>query len=144
MVKRGRKTPLSITTDGAPGLIKAVEAMWPKSLRIRCWAHKARNIVDKVPEATRAEIKAYLGTIREAPTPEAGKEAAEEVIERYKRQYPSAIKSLADDLEASLAHLQAPVAHRKFVRTTNLIERSFEEERRALKLYRGFLMSTAF
>jgi len=47
-------------------------------------------------------------------------------MERYKKQYPSAMQSLADDLEASLAHLQVPIAHRKFVRTTNLIERSFE------------------
>jgi len=133
MVRRGLKTPLTITTDGAPGLIKAVEAMWPKSLRIRCWAHKARNVLDKVPEAARAEIKAYLGAIREAPTPEAGKKAAEEMIQRYQKQYPSAMKSLADDLEASLNHLEVPVAHRKFVRTTNLIERSFEEERRRTK-----------
>lgn len=133
MVRRGLKTPLTITTDGAPGLIKAVEAMWPKSLRIRCWAHKARNVLDKVPEAARAEIKAYLGTIREAPTLEAGKKAAEEMIQRYQKQYPSAMKSLADDLEASLNHLEIPVAHRKFVRTTNLIERSFEEERRRTK-----------
>lgn len=31
---------------------------------------------------------------------------------------------------SALAHLQLRTAHRKFVRTTNLIERSFEEERR--------------
>jgi len=55
------------------------------------------------------------------------------VIERYRRQYPSAMQSLEDDLEASLAHIQVPVAHRKYVRTTNLIERSFEEERRRTK-----------
>jgi putative transposase len=133
MVKRGLKTPTTITTDGAPGLIKAVEAMWPKSLRIRCWAHKARNILDKVPDDARPELKAFLQTIREAPTLEAGRLAAQQVIERYKKLYPSAMQSLEDDLEASLAHLQVPVAHRKFVRTTNLIERSFEEERRRTK-----------
>ncbi|MGB9793271.1 MAG: IS256 family transposase, partial [Thermacetogeniaceae bacterium] len=133
MVKRGLKTPTTVTTDGAPGLIKAVEAMWPKSLRIRCWAHKARNILEKVPEYARAEVKAYLQTIREAPTLEAGRLAAQQTIECFKKQFPSAMQSLADDLEASLNHLRVPVAHRKFVRTTNLIERSFEEERRRTK-----------
>lgn len=133
MVKRGLKTPITVTTDGAPGLIKAVEAMWPKSLRIRCWAHKARNILDKVPEYARAEVKAYLQTIREAPTLDAGRLAAQQTIERFKKQFPSAMQSLEDDLEASLNHLRVPVAHRKFVRTTNLIERSFEEERRRTK-----------
>lgn len=40
---------------------------------------------------------------------------------------------LSEDLEALLAHLRLPWRHRKFVRTTNLIERSFVEERRRTK-----------
>jgi putative transposase len=132
-VRRGLGVPLSITTDGAPGLIAAVEAMWPKSIRIRCWAHKVRNILDKVPDEMRAEIKAYLAAVREAPNPDEGKKAAEAFIARYERQFPSAVRSFTDDLPASLAHLKLPAAHRKFVRTTNLIERSFEEERRRTK-----------
>ena len=43
MVRRGLGVPLSVTTDGAPGLMSAVEEMWPKSLRIRCWAHYAER-----------------------------------------------------------------------------------------------------
>jgi transposase-like protein len=46
--------------------------------------------------------------------------------------------SLRDDLEASLAHLRLPVAHHKYVRTTNLIERSFLEERRRTKIIPRF------
>jgi transposase-like protein len=38
-----------------------------------------------------------------------------------------------EDLEALLAHLKLPWPHRKFVRTTNLIERSFVEELRRTK-----------
>jgi len=34
------------------------------------------------------------------------------------------------NLEALLNHLKIPVRHRRSVRTTNLIERSFEEEKR--------------
>lgn len=58
----------------------------------------------------------------------------EEVLAIYKGKYPAVMRSLADDLEAGLAHLIVPVAHRKVVRTTNLIERSFAEERRKLVL----------
>ena len=36
MVKRGLRILTTVTTDGAPGLIKAVEAVFPKSLRITC------------------------------------------------------------------------------------------------------------
>jgi hypothetical protein len=42
----------------------------------------------------------------------------------------SAVASFSDDLEASLAHLRLPVEHRLNCRTTNLVERSFVEERR--------------
>ena len=41
--------------------------------------------------------------------------------------------ALSDDLEALLNHLRVPWRHCKHVRTTNLIERSFVEERRRTK-----------
>lgn len=46
--------------------------------------------------------------------------------------------SLSDDLEARLNHLCVPVGHRRYVRTTNLIERSFLEERRRTKILPHF------
>lgn len=133
LVKRGLPTPLTVTTDGAPGLLRAVDEVWPKTLRVRCWAHKMRNILAKVPEEAQAEVKAFLEAVRDAPTVEAGRQAAEHVLAQFSTAYPSAMRSFSDDLEASLAHLELPLAHRKFVRTTNLIERSFEEERRRTK-----------
>jgi transposase-like protein len=48
-VKRGLQTPVTITTEGAPGVIEAIEAMWPRSLRMRCWLHKRPNLHEKVP-----------------------------------------------------------------------------------------------
>jgi transposase-like protein len=59
---------------------------------------------------------------------------AAQVIERFADRFPAAMACHADDLEASLAHLRVPVRHRISVRTTNLIERSFEEERRRTKV----------
>jgi putative transposase len=50
MVKHGLQTPVLITTDGAPGLIRAVEEVFPRSLRLRCLPHKMRNVLDKVPD----------------------------------------------------------------------------------------------
>jgi putative transposase len=44
LIKRGLQTPVTIPTDGASGLIKAVEAIWLRSLRIRCWFHKMQNL----------------------------------------------------------------------------------------------------
>jgi len=138
LVSRGLRTPLASTTDGAPGLLRAVSEVWPKSLRIRCWVHKMRGVLAKVPEEAQAEVKAFLEAVRDAPTPEVGKQAAEDVLARYSVLYPAAMRSFSDDVEASLTHLELPLAHRKHVRTTNLIERSFEEERRRTKILPRF------
>jgi len=59
-------------------------------------------------------------------------------IERFSDRYPAAMACLSDDLEASLAHLRLPVRHRINTRTTNLLERSFEEERRRSKFIPRF------
>lgn len=139
MIARGLPTPLTVTSDGAPGLLRAIEEVFPRSLRIRCWAHKMRNVLDKVPDEARAEVKAFLEAVRDSPTHDAGKQVAKEVLERFGERYPSAMRSFSDDLEASLAHLKVPVRHRKCIRTTNLIERSFVEERRRTKTIPYFL-----
>jgi putative transposase len=138
MVGRGLRAPLTITSDGAPGALRAIEEVWPQSLRLRCWVHTMRNLLDKVPDSAKAEVKAHVLAIRDAPTLEAGRQAAAEVLERYSRLYPSAMASLSDDLEAKLNHLRVPIAHRRYVRTTNLIERSFLEERRRTKIIPRF------
>ena len=133
---------MSITSDGAPGLVRAIKEIWRKSLRLRCCVHKMRNALDKVPDVARAEVKAHLVAIRDAPTYEAGRQTALAVLARFERVYPTAMASLRDDLEASLAHLRLPVAHRKYVRTTNLIERGFWRSVGAPRS-RGFSMSAA-
>jgi len=138
LVARGLPAPLTVTSDGAPGLLRALEEVFPQSVRIRCWMHKMQNVLGKLPEAAREEVKSQLQAVRDAPTLEEGRAKAAQVIELYERTYPAAMKSFADDLEASLAHLRVPPAHRKFVRTTNLIERAFEEERRRTKVIPRF------
>jgi len=138
LVSRGLPVPLSVTTDGAPGLTKAVEAIWPETERIRCWFHKMGNILDKVPDSERHNLKPYIEAVRDAPDLKTGKAMARSVIEEFSREYPSAMKCLADDLGASLAHLNFPPVHRKSIRTTNLVERSFVEERRRAKVIPRF------
>src|SRR2546426_4887702 len=41
---------------------------------------------------------------------------------------------LPDDFDACIAHLRFPLRHRKVIRTTNLLERLFLEERRRTKI----------
>lgn len=139
MVKRGLPTPTVVTTDGAPALIAAVEEVWPKSLRQRCVMHKTRNILDKVPLSAQPEIKQRLQAIWNAPNRATADLLVQDFIATYEPVYPSAVACLLDDLEASLAFLRCPPLHHRRIRTTNLIERAFAEQRRRTKTIPRFL-----
>ena len=138
MVKRGLNIPLLITSDGAPGLMRAIDEVWPKSLRQRCLVHKKQNILAKLPGEVIPEVKVHLDAVYHAPTFETGKQMAAQVIGKYQGLYPSAMKAFAEDLEACLNHLRCPVKHRKGIRTTNLLERTFGEEKRRSKVIPRF------
>mgnify|MGYP000897044548 FL=1 len=70
----------------------------------------------------------------QALSPLAARAAAEAFRRRYAREFPSAVACFEDDFEACIAHLRLPIAHRKAIRTTNLLERLFGEERRRTKI----------
>jgi putative transposase len=134
LTMRGLQTPVTITTDGASGLIKAVDFVWPKSLRIRCWFHTMQNLMQKVPPQAWPAFKALVVDMRDAPTFEEGQRRCQHLIAQYQDAFPEACRCLADDAEASLNHLKVPTRHRQYVRTSNLAERAFEEERRRTKV----------
>lgn len=133
MIKRGLPTPTLVTTDGAPAVIAAVEEVWPKSLRQRCVMHKTRNILDKVPLSAQPEVKQRLQAIWNAPNRPTADLLLKDFFDTYEQLYPSAITCLLDDLEACLAFLRCPPLHHRRIRTTNLIERAFAEQRRRTK-----------
>lgn len=134
LVQRGLQTPLTVTTDGAPGLTKAVDVLWPKTLRIRCWFHKMQNLLSKVPPQVWPEFKQLVQDVRDAPGFEEGQARLERLLMRYRESLPEACRCLSDDATASLNHLKVLERHRALVRTTNLVERSFVEERRRTKV----------
>jgi putative transposase len=55
-------------TDGGPGLIRAVEEVFPYALRQRCLAHKMRNLAAKLPEDIRSEFEQAARAAYQAPS----------------------------------------------------------------------------
>jgi putative transposase len=133
-VKRGLQTPVTITPDGAPGLLKAVEAMRPRSLRMRCWFHTMQHLYQKVPPQAWPAFQALVADRRDAPTCEEGQRRRQPWLGAYQGTLPEACRCLEDDAEASRNHRKVPARHRQYVRTSNLAERTFEEERRRTKV----------
>jgi transposase-like protein len=134
LIKRGLRPPATITTDGAIGLTQASDAVWPKSLRIRCWFHKMQNLQQKVPAQAWPEVKALLVDRRDAPSHEKAAQRRAAIVEKYQREFPDLCRCLLDDADASLNHLAVPQRHQQYVRTSNLVERAFAEERRRTKV----------
>jgi transposase-like protein len=134
LVKRGVQTPVTITTDGAPGLTKAIEVSWPKSLRLRCWFPKMQNLQQQVPPQAWPECKALVMEMRDAPAVPAAERRRQLIVNRYQRDFPAACRGLVDEAEASLNPLYVPQRPQQYVRTSNLAERAFEEERRRTKV----------
>jgi transposase-like protein len=55
---RGLQTPGTLTTDGAPGVIQAVDSLWPRSLRRRWWLHTRQHRHQQVPPQAGPAFKA--------------------------------------------------------------------------------------
>lgn len=131
---RGLIDPVLVATDGAPGLIRAVEEVFPRSLRQRCLAHRIRNLEAKVPAELWPEVKGQAHAAYRASSPALARLTRDEFVKRFETELPSATRCFLDDFEACIAHLRLPIAHRRAIRTTNLLERLFGEERRRTKV----------
>ena len=131
---RGLGDPLLIVSDGAPGIIRAIEECFPRSARQRCLAHRMRNLAAKVPTDLWPEFKTRVAACYQAPSRAIARQLAAGIRADYADVLPSAFTCFDDDFGACIAHLRLPVTHRRFARTTNLLERLFVEERRRLKI----------
>jgi transposase-like protein len=134
MRARGLSDPLLVVSDDAPGIIKSIETCFPRSERQRCLAYRMRNLAAKVPEDLWVEFKARATAAYPAPSRAIARELAAGVIADFEAELLSAVACFTDDFEACITHLRMPIPHRRAIRTTNLLERLFVEERRRLKI----------
>ena len=131
---RGLNDPLLVVSDGASGIVKAIDTCFPRSARQRCLAHRMRNLAAKVPDDLWPDFKARATAAYQAPSRAIARDLADGLVTDYDGKLPSAVACFMDDFEACIAHLRMPVTHRRAIRTTNLLERLFLEERRRLKI----------
>ncbi len=134
MKRRGLNDPLLVATDGAAGLIRAVEECFPRAARQRCLAHRMRNLGAKLPDDSRRGVTDAARAAYQAPSPAMAEVLRDDFVTRYEAEFPSATKCFLDDFEACIAQLRFPIAHRRAIRTTNMLERLFGEERRRTKV----------
>jgi putative transposase len=132
----GRNLKL-ITTDGSTGLGAALPLAFPCVPVQLCWAHKMRNIADKVPRKEGSCVAAASAIYRAKNKNEAQR-AFRHWKQRWEVRRPKAVACVERDLEALLHFFDVPEAHWKKVRTTNVIERAFREVRRRTRPISSF------
>ena len=125
----GRSLQL-ITTDGCKGLHAALDVVYPYVARQHCWVHKLRNVASKLRRSQQKECLQGARHIYLAPTRREAVHSYWAWAQRWRDEAPKAVACLEQDLDPLLAFLACPEAHRKAIRTTNAIERSFREVRR--------------
>lgn len=146
----GLRPPLLSISDAAPGLLSALEQVFPQSLRQKCLIHRARNVLAKVPTEAQTEVKnAYWKLFdvedvldgKDGPTHVPGPELVAFVQARievfattYGSRYPAAVKCLLTDREQLTSYLRFPREHHRRIRHSNFIERTFGETRRRVKV----------
>ena len=139
LAARGLRSPALLVADGAPGLWKATRELWPAALEQRCTVHALRNVTKKLPERLHRELKArYWRTFDEAGSAAEARAGLLELVADYRSAYPAAMAVIERDLDALVCHLRFPSEHRKRIRSTNLLERTFVEVRRRTKVIGRF------
>jgi putative transposase len=120
-----------MATDGGTGLHAALQIVYPKPLLQRCWAHKTRNVLDKVKKKDQQAVKKALNRISHGANHREATEAYWRFASRWRKAYPKAVACLEKDLDQLLSFFQIKNSQLwSRLRTTNLIERAFREVRR--------------
>lgn len=132
-----------ITVDGQKGLLSALDEVYPFIPIQRCWAHKLRNVVGYLPRKRQKECSGEAAAIYNAQS----KQVAVKQFKIWKRKWnkisPKAVHCLEKDLEYMFRCFDYPKEHRKKIRTTNAIERSFREVRRRVRTMSCFSNSSS-
>jgi putative transposase len=126
---RGLGEPRAVVADGNAGIWAAVAQVWPGAEEQRCWNHKTRNVLDRLPKKEQGEAKELLRAIAYAPSLAEALQAREAFGKRYRPWYPKAVETLEDDWDRMVTFYGFPESHWKHLRTTNIVESPFASVR---------------
>jgi transposase-like protein len=137
--RRGVQSLGLVITDGGQAMLNALAQHFPETLRQRCVKHKMDNILSYVPERQRETVGQELKAIFYQDTRAQADQLAAAFRLKYAAVYPTALECMTRDWDACLTFYTFPKTHWKTVRTTNVIERLFEEVKK-----RSHKMNAAF
>ena len=109
-------------TDGLCGMMEAIQAVYPLSRLQRCIVHQIRSSTRFVSWKDIKQVVADLKKIYTAVTLGEAEDALLQFGEKWRRQYPSCVKSWEENWEVLSTFYEYPPEVRKIIYTTNIIE----------------------
>lgn len=119
-----------IVTDGGSGLHGALATVYPHVPRQRCWVHKLRNAMSKLPARHREECLKDLRPVYLAENMREARKLYREWAKKWQPLVPKVVECLDRDIDDLLSFMREPHDRARMLRTTNVIERAFREVRR--------------
>ena len=134
LINRGLKRVLMFISDDFSGMSEAINTLFPLSDIQKCVVHLDRNLYRNMKKEDAQKVTKTLYQIRTTcDTYEAALSLYESnVIEKFKKQYPTFINHLEKRKTEHLCFMKYPEAVRKHIYTTNPVESvhsSFEKMR---------------
>src|SRR5829696_2154663 len=133
LIGRGLRRPQFLIVDGAPGLERALAAVWDGVPTQRCTVHKHRNLVAHAPQRLHDEISADYTDMIYAATAEDIEERRKAFLRKWRLRHRAVADSLEEGGDKLFAFTCLPPSQWKSARTTNAIERLHEEFKRRIK-----------
>ena len=133
LITRGLRAPEFLIVDGAPGLEKAIAAVWEGVPVQRCTVHKHRNLLAHAPERLHEEITADYTDMIYAATREEIEARRKAFIRKWRLRHRAVADSLGEAGDRLFTFARLPPSQWKSARTTNAIERLHEEFKRRIK-----------
>lgn len=124
-----------IVSDDHAGLKAACTARLASVPWQRCQFHLAQNALHHVPRTSlRPEVAAELRAIFDAPSWNEAEDRLQRLVQKYEKSAPQLAHWLESNVPEALSVFAFPAAHRRFLRTSNLLERVNKEVKRRTRV----------
>ena len=143
LLDRGLRGVRLVVSDDHEGIKAAVAGELPRVGWQRCVVHFERNVLSHVPASSTAEVAQDLKAVFKVRREKTARALAEEFVRLYGKRFPKAGGVFEAGIDDALTYLGYPGSHHARIRTTNMLERLFEEVKRRTKVVGVFPNETS-
>lgn len=127
---RGLTDPMLITSDAHDGILYAISRVFPDTPWQRCQTHFSRNILSHVPAKYQKAVKVDLTEMYNCATIKEARAKRDSIIAEYSDVADKAMECLDLGFDDAMTVMVLPENFRRFLRTSNHLERLNKELKR--------------